>query len=178
MAGTAVRSLALVVNLLEQPDRLPKVRDLVVGLVCRHVEHGVPGRQAGPGRPLEQGVPGRQGGPGRTLEQGVPGRLLEQEDVLEVLECSLLPVLAIWLREEDPRLYYDFLNRVLDSLRETSLNASVQKVRKVSRTQTVHRTVILPWYRVRHRYRTYVVYLLHSYTPHSLEIRYCLKRAR
>jgi hypothetical protein len=127
-----VRSLALVVNLLEQPDRLPKVRDLVVGLVSRHVEQGVPGRQGGPGRPLEQGVVGRQGGPGRTLEQGVPGRLPEQEDVLEVLECSLLPVLAIWLREEDPRLYYDFLNRVLDSLRETAANASVQKVRRVA----------------------------------------------
>ncbi len=147
-----MRSLALVVNLLEQPDRLPKVRDLVVGLVFRHVEQGVPGRQGGPGRTLEQGVPGRQGGPGRTLEQGVPGRLLEQEDVLEVLDCSLLPVLAIWLREEDPRLYYDFLNRVLDSLRETASNASVQKVRRVPCTQTVHRTVILPWYRVRHRY--------------------------
>ncbi len=117
-----MRSLALVVNLLEQPDRLPKVRDLVVGLVSRH---------------LEQGVPGRHGGPGRTLEQGVPGRLLEQEDVLAVLECSLMPVLAIWLREEDPRLYYDFLNRILDSLRETASNASVQKVRRVPNAKNV-----------------------------------------
>ncbi len=123
-----MRSLALVVNLLEQPDRLPKVRDLVVGLVSRHVEQGGPGRQ---------GVPGRQVGPGRTLEQGVPGRLLEQEDVLEVLESSLLPVLAIWLREEDPRLYYDFLNRILDSLRETAPNASVQKVRRVPDAKNV-----------------------------------------
>ncbi len=141
-----MRSLALVVNLLEQPDRLSKVRDLVVGLVSRHVERGgpgrtleqgVPGRQGGPGRTLEQGVPGRQGGLGRTLEQGVPGRLLEQEDVLEVLECSLLPVLAIWLREEDPRLYYDFLNRILDSLRETAPTASVQKVRRVPDAKNV-----------------------------------------
>jgi hypothetical protein len=135
-----VRSLALVVNLLEQPDRLPKVRDLVVGLVTRHVELGVPGRQGGPGRTLEQGVPSRHGGTGRTLEQGVPGRLLEQEDVLEVLKCSLLPVLAIWLREEDPRLYYDFLNRVLDSLRETAPHASVQKVRTGCRQCTVQGT--------------------------------------
>ncbi len=154
-----MRSLALVVNLLDQSDRLPKVRDLVVGLVSRHVEQGVPGRQGGPGRTLEQGVPGR------TLEQGVPGRLLEQEDVLEVLECSFLPVLAIWLREEDPRLYYDFLNRVLESLREDAPNVSVQKVR----TRCRQCTDIVPRYPCRTGYGvptgSYMVpYLLHLVT--------------
>ncbi len=89
VVGSAVRSLALVANLLEDEDKLPKVRDLVLGLVVRHV-----------GQPEVRGV----------------------------LEASLLPVLAVWLREQDRGLYYDFLERILLGIRESRDSSTVQKV--------------------------------------------------
>ena len=84
-----MRSLALVTNLVEEGDRLPKVRDLLLLLLGRH---------------------------------------LEQAEVVGALAATLLPVLAVWMREQDRGLYYDLLDKMLVGVRDNADSASSQKV--------------------------------------------------
>jgi hypothetical protein len=59
-------------------------------------------------------------------------RHLEHDDVRGSLQASLLPVLAIWLRQHSRDQYYDFLQRMLDCLQETSTTSQPHKVSRAN----------------------------------------------